>query len=199
VTYLGVSISSDLSWAAHIDSVCCKAKWQIGLLHRHFYARSPSCKAQLYKSLVLPILDYCSSLWDPNNAIHVNKLESVQKLAARFVTGRWHDNYDSLLSLLNWPELSTRRKGQKLLLCNHILKGYSILPPSLFTPIHFHTSDIIILFPCTTQLSVRLLTYPLFQLVLYHYGTFYQWTLFVPLVCILFLQLSVTVYWQHLY
>ena len=58
VTYLGVSISSDLSWAAHIDSVCCKAKWQFGMLYRHFYAGSPSCKAQLYKSLVLPILDY---------------------------------------------------------------------------------------------------------------------------------------------
>ena len=37
VPYLGVSISSDLSWAAHIDTLCCKAKWQIGLLHRHFH------------------------------------------------------------------------------------------------------------------------------------------------------------------
>ena len=93
VTYSGVSISSDLSWATHIDIVCCKAKQQVGLLHWHFHAGSPSCKAQLYKSLVLPILDYCSSLWDPNYSIHVNKLESVQKLAARFVTGKWHDNY----------------------------------------------------------------------------------------------------------
>ena len=92
VTYLGVSISSDLSWASHIETVWCKAKWQIGLLRRHFHAGSPSCKSQLYKSLVLPILDYCSSLWDPNYAI--NKLESVQKLAARFVSGRWNDNYD---------------------------------------------------------------------------------------------------------
>ena len=95
---------------------------------------SPSCETQLYKSLVLPTLDYCSSLWNPNYAIHVNKLEAVQKFAARFVTGRWHDNYDSLLSHLNWPELSTRRKKQKLLLCNCILRGYSILPPSFFTP-----------------------------------------------------------------
>ena len=61
-----VSISSDLSWPAYIDTVCCKAKLQIGLLHRHFHAESPSSKAQLYKSLVLPILDYCSSLWYPN-------------------------------------------------------------------------------------------------------------------------------------
>ena len=60
VIYLGVSISSDLSWAADIDTVRCKAKWQIGLLHWYFHAGSPSCKPQLYKSLVLPILDYCS-------------------------------------------------------------------------------------------------------------------------------------------
>ena len=88
VTYLGVSVSSDLSWTAHIDSVCSKAKRQVGLLHRQFHNASPSCKDQLYKSLVLPILDYCSSLWDPNYATHVSKLESVQKFAARFVTGR---------------------------------------------------------------------------------------------------------------
>ena len=195
VTYLGVSISSDLSWASHIETVCCKAKRQIRLLHRHFYAGSPSCKSQLYKSLVLPILDYCSSLWDPNYAIHINKLESVQKLAARFVSGRWNNNYDSLLNHLNWSELSTRRKSRncccatsvffrafrggnsppppplsfefppqtitnfvcfldifhiflspqkqfppknyisrKNPVCNRIVKGYSILPPSFFTP-----------------------------------------------------------------
>ena len=134
VTYLGVSVSSDLSWTAHIDSVCSKAKRQVGLLHRQFHNASPSCKDQLYKSLVLPILDYCSSLWDPNYAIHVSKLESVQKFAARFVTGRWSDNYDSLLSHLKWPKLSTRRKKQKLLLCNRTLNNCSILPPSLFTP-----------------------------------------------------------------
>ena len=142
-----------------------QTKRQIGLLHRHFHAGSPSCKSQLYKSLVLPILDYCSSLWDPNYAIHVNKPESVQKLAARFVSGRWNDNYESLLNHLNWSELSTRRKRQKLLLCNRIVKGYSILPPSFFTPHPFPH-----LFPCTTHLAVRLLTYPLLQLVLYHCG-----------------------------
>lgn len=125
-------ISSNLSWIAHIDSVCSKAKRQVGLLHRHFHNASPPCKERLYKSLVLTTLDYCSSLWDPNYATHVNKLESVQKFVARFVTSRWSDNYDSLLSHLNWPKLCTRRN--KLLLCNRILNNCSILQPSLFTP-----------------------------------------------------------------
>ena len=37
----------------------------------------------------------------PNYATHVNKLELVQKFAARFVTRRWSDNYDCLLNHLN--------------------------------------------------------------------------------------------------
>ena len=160
VTYLGVSISSDLSWIAHIDFVCSKAKRQVGLFHQHFHNTIPPCKEKLYKSLVLPMLDYCSSLWDPNYATHVNMLESVQKFAARFVTSRWSDNYDSLLSHLNWPKLCTRRKKQKLLLCNCILNNCSILPPSLFTshqsPHLRHNHPYVLYYPTchsTTHLS----------------------------------------------
>ena len=37
----------------------------------------------MYQSLVLPTLDYCSSLWDPHYTIYINKLiETVQKFAA---------------------------------------------------------------------------------------------------------------------
>ena len=40
----------------------------------------------LYKSLILPMLDYCSSLWDPHQAYLINKLESVQWLLELFLT-----------------------------------------------------------------------------------------------------------------
>jgi len=56
--YLGVTLSTSLSWATHTKFVWAEAKWHIGLLHRN---ASPFCKAQLYKSLVLPTLNYCSS------------------------------------------------------------------------------------------------------------------------------------------
>ena len=35
--YLGVLLSSELSWSLHIDSICTKARKLIGLLYRRFY------------------------------------------------------------------------------------------------------------------------------------------------------------------
>ena len=109
VKYLGVTLSRDLSWALHINNVSQKAKHQAGLIYiyRQFYHTSSACKAQLYKSLVLPTLDYCSSLWDPTYVSHVNLLKDVQKLSAKIITKKWDlihtQNYQHLLSGLHLP------------------------------------------------------------------------------------------------
>ena len=39
----------------------------------------PYVTKQLFTTLVLPILEYGSVIWDPQYAIHSNKIESVQK------------------------------------------------------------------------------------------------------------------------
>ena len=49
--YLGVIISSNLSWSPHIQSICCKSRKLIGLLFRHFYSHSsPSVLFRLCSS-----------------------------------------------------------------------------------------------------------------------------------------------------
>ena len=96
VQYLGVKISKDLSWGAHIDNFCSKAKRQIGTIHRHFHLAGSDVLTHLFKSLVLPTLDHCSSLWDPHFAIHINKLESIQKFAARMFTRNWQQELSYL-------------------------------------------------------------------------------------------------------
>ena len=88
----------------------------------------------LFKSTVLPLLDYCSCVWDPYQTTYINMIEGVQKFAARLATKQWNTSYNDLLAQLGWPLLSTRRKQQKLFLCHRILSGYSIIPPSSFTP-----------------------------------------------------------------
>ena len=47
----------------------------------------PGGKEAAYKGLVSPVLDYGSSVWDPSGVFLQEELETVQKRAARLVTG----------------------------------------------------------------------------------------------------------------
>jgi len=63
-----------------------------------------------YKQLILPMLDYCSSIWDPYHHDAINQLEMIQHRAARFVTNKpWRrdhpDSITAFLHELNWPTL----------------------------------------------------------------------------------------------
>ena len=91
---------------------------------------------QLCKSLVLPTLDYCSSLWDPHYAIYSKKLESVQTFAARIISKSWRSSSSNLSSSLQLPSLSVRRRKQKVALAYCIINNLSIIPiiPSFFIP-----------------------------------------------------------------
>jgi len=89
ICFLGVTVSSDLKWNTHITNTCAKARQQLGIIHRTFNQANPPTLLHLYRCLVLPTLDYCSSVWDPQTSLLINKLESVQRLAARIITKRW--------------------------------------------------------------------------------------------------------------
>ena len=84
VKYLGVTISSDLKWNAHILNTCNSAKRKLGLLYRNFYQADQTVLSHLY--LVLPKLDYCNSVWDPHAVTQIDRLESVQRFAAKLCT-----------------------------------------------------------------------------------------------------------------
>ena len=83
--YLGVLISSDLSWSAHIETVVSKARKALGCIYRRFYRNAhTSVLTKLYTTLVRPLLEYCCVLWDPHLEKDIEKLESVQKLACTY-------------------------------------------------------------------------------------------------------------------
>ena len=56
-----------------------------------FYIRkSPSnIKSTCYKSIVWPILEYASTVWDPYTNVNITKLESVQRRAATAIDSVW--------------------------------------------------------------------------------------------------------------
>ena len=117
-TYLGIGINNKLSWAEHISNTVSKANKVLGLLRRNLYSCSPFVKETAYKSLVRPRLEYCSSIWDPYHQEYKNKLESVQRRAARFVCRdfRRQSHVSDMLRDLNWKTLEDRQKISRLTL-----------------------------------------------------------------------------------
>ena len=65
IKYLGVTISSDLRWNTHASNVCTKANRTLGFLRRNLHSCPKEVKEAAYKGLVRPVLDYGSSVWDP--------------------------------------------------------------------------------------------------------------------------------------
>ena len=89
---------------------------------------------RLYKSTVPPLLDYCACVWNPRQTTHINKLEAIQRFAAKLATGLKSSGCQDPIQIMNWLPLAACQKRQKLLLCRRILVGGSIVPPSVFTP-----------------------------------------------------------------
>ena len=63
--YLGVWLSADLTWSKHIMSVTCKARRLLECILRTFSPHcSPPAIMALYRTQVLPILDYGCIIWE---------------------------------------------------------------------------------------------------------------------------------------
>ena len=80
--YLGVTITDDLSWTAHVNIIASKARKLTGLLYRQFYRWSSSpALLKLYTTLVRPHLEYAAPVWNPHLSKDIVTLRNVQKFA----------------------------------------------------------------------------------------------------------------------
>ena len=85
--YLGLNISSDLKWSNHVNSVCKKASSTLGFIKRNLKHCPETTRHMAYVSLVRSVLEYGATIWDPYLQCDINRLEKVQRRAARFITG----------------------------------------------------------------------------------------------------------------
>jgi len=130
--YLGVLLMANLSWSAHITSICGKARKLIGLLYRRFYANTcPESLLVLYTSQVRPHLEYAAQVWDPHLQKDIDALENVQKFALRMCTKCWSTNYQELLLATSMPTLQDRRSYLKLCSLHKIANGFIYFPQGL--------------------------------------------------------------------
>ena len=125
--YLGVQISEDLKWSTHITNVAKKANSTLGFLRRNLRYCPQECKKTAYISLVRSTMEYAATVWDPYSIADSNKLERIQRQAARFITGDYRTREDgcitNMLTKLELQELQLRRTSQKLIFMYKVVEG----------------------------------------------------------------------------
>ena len=75
--YLGVILNESFSWNAHVNYLISKVRKRIGILGHNRRSISMHTAGIIYRSLILPVLDYYDTVWNccgRTNADNVEKL-----------------------------------------------------------------------------------------------------------------------------
>ena len=83
--YLGITLQSNLKWTNQIDKIAAKASQRLALVRRVLKFADLPTKKITYFSIVRPIMEYASQIWDPYLKKQVKQLEKVQNQALRFI------------------------------------------------------------------------------------------------------------------
>ena len=84
--YLGVVMDECLTWKAHVKYLLGKVGKRIGMLGRaRLKNMSMHSANRVYKSYIIPVLDYCDTVWNCCGSVNSDKLERLQRRAARII------------------------------------------------------------------------------------------------------------------
>ena len=159
--YLAVTIDSKLCWKSHRDNVTKKANSSLAFLRRNLQISQTHIKANAYKTLLRPQLEYAASVWDPYTKEKQKQLEMVQRRAARYVCNNY--NYEAsvteMISQLGWRSLQQRRADIRLTFLYKSIHGLvavdlsnQLVPHTRFTR---HNHPLSFLIPSETKLYIQ--------------------------------------------
>ena len=109
--HLGVVLSDDLSWSAHITHVLAQGKRKAGFLRYMAKELPADLVSKIYITYVRPTLEYASPVWHGDLSKQQSlALERVQaSVARRILKAPWTTPKNVLFEQLQWPSLSWRR------------------------------------------------------------------------------------------
>lgn len=128
---LGVLLDPKLNFIQHITLTVNKARGVLFYIKRWAKEFSdPIITKQLYISLVRPILEYCSIIWNPQYNVRIQMIESVQKQFLLFCLRSLYSgpavdlpSYTSRLALIKLPTLKSRRKMLNVSFLHKLING----------------------------------------------------------------------------
>ena len=111
IKLLGVTITADLKWDAHVQNILKQASPSVSLLKLLLkFSCPPKDLLQLYCSFIRPILEFACPVWHFGlSSEHIYKIENVQKRALRIINGEGKVPYHYLLGKFKLTTLAERR------------------------------------------------------------------------------------------
>ena len=135
--YLGIQIDNKLDWNKHISTVAARGQSKLAFLNRNLKGCPKKLRDTAYISLIRPALEYSCSVWHPHKKSNKDKIEKVQRRAARFVSNNFRRkaSVSEMLHNLGWQSLDSRRQDQRLVLFYKIINGLaSVETEDILTP-----------------------------------------------------------------
>ena len=120
---LGIIMSSDCTFHEHISQTVDAAKSLTGWILRTFYTRSALPMLTLWKSLVLPKLDYCCILWNPTAKGQIQTIEMVQRTFLRKISTYRKMSYWDQLKAAKLYSVERRRERYHIIYVWKVLEG----------------------------------------------------------------------------
>ena len=84
--YLGVMLDSGLRMNAHVQMVYDKCVQKLGLIAKTRHLFDSATSRLLYITTLLPVIEYCSSVYMVANQTELEKLQKLQNVALRMIT-----------------------------------------------------------------------------------------------------------------
>lgn len=88
--YLGLQMDPTLSWDSQIQAVVKKSVFKLHLFRRLAKVLQPDTMLQLYKTYLMPLVEYGAPVWGYTSQANISKVDHIIHQAARAIT----NNYD---------------------------------------------------------------------------------------------------------
>ena len=128
--YLGIDIDNRFNFDVYIDNLIKKLNKSVGLLKRNASCLPLQTRKMLYNTLILPNLDYCSTVWDNASKQAVVRLQRLQNRALRIILRKGpRTHIEDMLNSIKWMSVKQRLDYNKCVLMWRIVNNTA--PPYL--------------------------------------------------------------------
>ena len=152
---LGIIIDNKLSFDEHISNLTHKANQKIGILRNAFFSKDHNFHIQLFKTFIIPLIDYCSPAIMYSTKKQIKNLESIQRKFCLYTLNLYDIPYADRLRYINLPSIETRILCSDIFAVRNFFKGSLYLNINPFTPNQSNTRSTLFKHRCNTTLFSR--------------------------------------------